>query len=236
MSSDARRVVEAIARPAVLFGDLLEAQDRRSGIRSSARGRVPRVARCRGREPGARGATVLWSHGVNDRPDAVAGSTSASRRPCGSTSDSVRSPKRVSIGIDARAVLLEARCPSTRGCPSALRARPRPRAHGPIRGGAICAHGKNVKSVPGMAFRVGIEEVIRARVVLIDALLDQSHPEDAAVEVEVLLRGPGDGGDVVQAVDGSHVRDFRSGQGSRLKAQGSRPRSWSTVLEGFAEP
>ena len=74
-----------------------------------------------------------------------------------------------------------------------------------------------------MAFGVRIEEVIGARVVLIDALLDQSHPEDAAVEVEVLLRGTGDGGDVVQAVDGSHlvILDRVRAHGSRLRAQGS---------------
>ena len=56
-----------------------------------------------------------------------------------------------------------------------------------------------------MAFLIGVEEVIGAGVVLVDALLDQPHAEHAAVEVEVLLRGPGDGGDVMKSVDGAHV-------------------------------
>ncbi len=51
-----------------------------------------------------------------------------------------------------------------------------------------------------MPGRVRIEEVIRARVVLVDAFLDQAHAEHAGVEIEVLLRGAGDGGDVVQSV------------------------------------
>ena len=56
-----------------------------------------------------------------------------------------------------------------------------------------------------MALRVGIEEVIGPGVVLVDALLDEPHAEHAGVEVEVLLRGPGDGGDVVESVDGAHI-------------------------------
>jgi hypothetical protein len=47
-------------------------------------------------------------------------------------------------------------------------------------------------------FCVGIEEVIGAGIVLVDAFLDQPHPENASVEIEVLLRRPGDRGDVVE--------------------------------------
>ena len=39
-----------------------------------------------------------------------------------------------------------------------------------------------------MALGVGIEQVIGARIVLVDAALDQAHAEHAGVEVEVLLR------------------------------------------------
>ena len=56
-----------------------------------------------------------------------------------------------------------------------------------------------------MAFGVGVEEVIGAGVVLVDAFLDQAHPEDAAVEVEILLRRAGDRGDVVEPVDAAHL-------------------------------
>jgi len=41
-----------------------------------------------------------------------------------------------------------------------------------------------------MSFGVGVEEVVRSWVILVDALLDQRHSEDAGVEVEVLLGGP----------------------------------------------
>jgi hypothetical protein len=52
---------------------------------------------------------------------------------------------------------------------------------------------------------VGVEEVIRPRVVLVDAALDQPHAKDAGVEVEILLRRAGDGRDVVEAVDAAHA-------------------------------
>jgi hypothetical protein len=47
---------------------------------------------------------------------------------------------------------------------------------------------------------VGVEEVVGVRSVLIDAALDQAKPQDAVVEVEVLLGVPGDSRDVVDAV------------------------------------
>ena len=56
----------------------------------------------------------------------------------------------------------------------------------------------------GRSFRVRVEQVIGAGIVLVDALLDEPHPEHAAVEVEVLLRGTGDRRDVVQPVDAPH--------------------------------
>ena len=57
-----------------------------------------------------------------------------------------------------------------------------------------------------MAFRVGVEEVVGARIVLVDAPLDEPHAEHAGVEVEVLLRRSGDRGDVMQPVD-THGRN-----------------------------
>jgi hypothetical protein len=52
--------------------------------------------------------------------------------------------------------------------------------------------------------RVRVEQVIRAGIVLIDALLDQPHAQHAGVEVQVLLRGTRDRGDVMKPVDAPH--------------------------------
>ena len=41
-----------------------------------------------------------------------------------------------------------------------------------------------------MTCGVGVEQVISTGIVLVDAALDEPHPEDARVEVEVLLSGP----------------------------------------------
>ena len=61
-----------------------------------------------------------------------------------------------------------------------------------------------------MADRVGVEQVVRARIVLVDALLHQPHAEDAGIEVEVLLRWPCDGGDVMKPSDAFHCFASRS--------------------------
>jgi hypothetical protein len=55
-----------------------------------------------------------------------------------------------------------------------------------------------------MPFRVGIEQVIRAGVVLIDAALDEPHPEHAGIEIDVLLRGARNRGDVMKSVNARH--------------------------------
>ena len=60
----------------------------------------------------------------------------------------------------------------------------------------------------GMPLGIGVEEVIGAGIVLVDALLHQPHAEHARIEVEVLLRGARDGRDVVQAVDASHLVEY----------------------------
>src|SRR4051812_34750685 len=53
-------------------------------------------------------------------------------------------------------------------------------------------------------FAITIVEVIGARVVEVDRLLHQPHPEGASVEVDVLLRISGDGRDVMDAEGVAH--------------------------------
>ena len=72
----------------------------------------------------------------------------------------------------------------------------------------MCDHGKNVRSVPGMAFAVGVEQVVGARVVLVDAFLHQAHTEYTGVEIQILLGGSRDGRDVVEATDWRDRHDF----------------------------
>ena len=64
-------------------------------------------------------------------------------------------------------------------------------------------HGKNVTVRAGRARRIRVEEVIGAGVVLVDASLDEPHPQDSRVERQVLLRMAGDRRDVMNAVDRS---------------------------------
>src|SRR5262249_4041121 len=55
-----------------------------------------------------------------------------------------------------------------------------------------------------MPLGVGVEQMVGAGIVLIDAALDQPHPQPARVEVEILLRRPRNRGDVMDAVDTTH--------------------------------
>ena len=111
-------------------------------------------------------------------------------------------------GLDAGAVLLEARSPVRQAAgrhfqpdldgqavAETRRRHLRPREKRQIR--------------PGPPLRVRIEEVIGPGVVLIDALLHEPHAEHARVEIEVLLRGSGDGGDVMESVDAFVMRAAR---------------------------
>ena len=59
---------------------------------------------------------------------------------------------------------------------------------------------------PGAPFRVRVEQVIGARIVLIHAALHQPHPEHAGVEIEILLGWPGNRGDVVESGYGVHLK------------------------------
>jgi hypothetical protein len=56
-----------------------------------------------------------------------------------------------------------------------------------------------------VAFRVRIEKMIGARIILVNALLHQPHPEDTGVKIEVLLRRASDGSDVVKSTDVLHI-------------------------------
>ena len=55
----------------------------------------------------------------------------------------------------------------------------------PRRSGGI-GQSKKVRSVPGRALRVGVEEVIGADVVLVHAPLDETHAQRLGIEVVVL--------------------------------------------------
>ncbi len=58
-----------------------------------------------------------------------------------------------------------------------------------------------------MPFGVGVKEVVRPGIVLVDASLDEPHAEDTGVEVEVLLRRAGNRGDVMKTVHCIHLAD-----------------------------
>jgi hypothetical protein len=57
----------------------------------------------------------------------------------------------------------------------------------------------------GMSVRVGVKQVIGPRIVLVDAPLHEPHAEHLRVELQVLLRVAGYGGDVMDACDFGHV-------------------------------
>ncbi len=60
----------------------------------------------------------------------------------------------------------------------------------------------------GVAFGVGVEQMVGAGIILVDALFDETHPEDAGVEIEILLRGTSDGSDVMKTGDFFHAGPF----------------------------
>ncbi len=61
---------------------------------------------------------------------------------------------------------------------------------------------------PWVTLGVGVEEMISAGIILVDASLHQPHPEHAGVEIEILLRGSGDGGDVMKPSDRLQCHTF----------------------------
>ena len=168
-----------------------------AGSRSTTRAPCrPRIWRSTG--------TGLASHGVKPRPTAGGVSTSATWRPCGSTSGSTRSPNRVSIAPTRGAVAGQPRAPPVQGVgghgerhlgrePVAVARRRHVRP------------GEERQVGAGVPFGVRVEQVVGAGIVLVDAPLDQAHAEDAGVEVEVLLRRSRDRRDVMQSVDAAHA-------------------------------
>jgi hypothetical protein len=66
------------------------------------------------------------------------------------------------------------------------------------------------------SFGVGIEKVVGVGGVLIDAALDEAHPHDAGVELDVLLRVTRDAGDMVKT--GNAFHELR-GQGSGVRGR-----------------
>jgi hypothetical protein len=57
-----------------------------------------------------------------------------------------------------------------------------------------------------VAFRVGVEKVIGAGIILVHASLDEAHPQHTGVKIKVLLRRTSNGRDMVKSYDGSHSR------------------------------
>jgi hypothetical protein len=57
-----------------------------------------------------------------------------------------------------------------------------------------------------MAFRIGIEKMVSRGVILVHALLHQTHPEHTRVKIEILLRRSGNGSNVMKSPDVPHVR------------------------------
>ena len=102
--------------------------------------------------------------------------------------------------LDASAVLFQPSAPireaATRHFESNFDGKPVPHAR---RGHLRPRKEREIR--PGPSFGVCVEQVIRAGVILVDALLDEPHAQDAGVEVEIFLRRAGNRGDVVQPVD-----------------------------------
>src|SRR5215831_19466981 len=78
---------------------------------------------------------------------------------------------------------------------------------------------KEREVAPGMAVRVGVEQMIRTGIVLIDRAFDETHAEDAGIEIEVLLRWTCDGRDVMQSVHPLHAARILRLAGSILGAR-----------------
>ena len=165
------------------------------------------------------------------RPQAVgAHAGEAEQRVLGRDLGVARAQRRVGHVLDEQFVLEPLRVGEAR--PSRRRPRARPRARRGARprtrasrasrrarrrGGrsrrrpaaGAPGYSKNVMSAPGDAVLVGIEEVVDARVVLVDGLRDQPQAEHAGVEVDVARGVAGDRGDVVDAVETHQVSAAR---------------------------
>ena len=70
-----------------------------------------------------------------------------------------------------------------------------------------------------MPFRVGVEKMVGAGIILVDALLNQPHPEDAGVEIEIFLSRPGDRSDVMKSGDRVACDSSKYGKAGRLPCE-----------------
>ncbi len=73
-----------------------------------------------------------------------------------------------------------------------------------------------------MPLGIGIEEMIRAGVILVDAFLDQPHPEHVDVEIQILLCGSGDRSNMMKSSERLH-RSFSRSLGFGKKGNFSQP-------------
>ena len=202
---DARGVREAVARPPVLAAQALEAEDVGQERLRDPGAPFPELRAIEPADlmPGRNRAAVPWRERalpsgrafdereaeavrIDQRQDLVAEPRLA-RAQAGAVSFQTRSPeaeaarRHLQTHLDGEPVAETRRCELGPGEEGEVRAR--------------------------MTFRVRVEEVVRARIVLIDALLDEAHAEHARVEVQVLLGRPGDGGDVMETADALHRVD-----------------------------
>jgi len=60
-----------------------------------------------------------------------------------------------------------------------------------------------------MPIAVGVKEVVRARRILVDALLHETHAEDAGIEIDVFLRIAGDAGHMMKSADFRHYLEAK---------------------------
>src|SRR5262245_3992844 len=81
----------------------------------------------------------------------------------------------------------------------------------------------------GMALLVAVVEVVRARVIEIDGLLQEAEPQDARVKLQVSGCAPGDGGDVMDAGHGV-ANSCRVGGRCGGSWQGYAPRAPLSVM------
>ena len=55
-----------------------------------------------------------------------------------------------------------------------------------------------------VTFRIRIEKMVGPGIILVHTFFHEAHPENARIKIQVLLRRPGDGSDVMESVDRVH--------------------------------
>ena len=56
-----------------------------------------------------------------------------------------------------------------------------------------------------MTVRIGIEKMVGPGIILVHTFLHEAHPENARIKIQVLLRRPGDGRDVMKSPHRLHL-------------------------------